>query len=251
MDRFRSFDDVWLAYRDTGERDREPLVMLHGFTGSSEINWVRTGVYDKLRRSGRRIIMLDARGHGESDKPHSSYSYWNRAMAQDVHALMQHLGLFGFDILGFSMGAKVAIEAAVMYNGIRSLALAGLSIYDRDWEWTESERRARVRDMLAKNPKNPGPYRISADDSGGDRKAYAARLEGTIFPEFSHWQLKKIHIPVLVINGSEDYDAREAAGYFPNARGVALKGDHAGVLTHRNFAGRVLAFLDEQTASAA
>ena len=109
MKTFESFDGVEIAYWDEGDGD--PIVLLHGFTANSKINWQRSGIADELLASGRRVIMMDARGHGESDKPHASYSYWNRAMAQDLGGLAEYLMLYDYDMLGYSMGAKVAIEA--------------------------------------------------------------------------------------------------------------------------------------------
>lgn len=243
MEMFRSFDGVELAFTDSG--GGEPLVLLHGFTGSSRINWEETGVYEKLLESGRRIIMLDARGHGKSEKPHTSYSYWNRAMARDIQALAERLGLHEYDLLGYSMGAKVSIEAAVMYSDIRSLTLAGISIYDREWQISEADRRARVEEMLAEKLREKdaaGNWNIGPE---GDKKAFTARLEGSIFPEYTRDDLRNIRIPVLVINGSEDYDANKASSFFPNAKGVSIDGDHHTFLVNENFATVVLSFLEK------
>ncbi len=241
MDRFRSFDGVELAFTDSGGEGCT-LVLLHGFTGSSRINWVDTGVYEKLTDSGRRVIMLDARGHGDSDKPHTSYSYWNRAMARDVNALAEELGLPEYDLLGYSMGAKVSIETAVMYMNVRSLVLTGLSIYDKNWKLSEFERRGRVREMLAGKLKEKEIAGESNDD--GDREAFAARLEGSIFPEYTHDDLRNIKMPVLVINGKGDYDAVKAASFFPLARGVSLDGDHHNVIANADFTKEVIDFID-------
>jgi pimeloyl-ACP methyl ester carboxylesterase len=241
MDSFMSFDGVDLAFTDSGG-EGAALIMLHGFTGSSRINWVETGVYEKLTGSGRRIVMLDARGHGESEKPHASYSYWNRAMARDVNELAENLGLREYDLLGYSMGAKVSIETAVMYRQVRGLVLTGLSIYERDWKLGEAERRERVSEMLEgklKEKKDAGEFNIE-----GDRKAFAARLEGSIFPEYTHSDLRNIKKPVLVLNGAKDYDAEKAASFFPNARGISLDGDHHSVITHVDFTKEILDFLD-------
>ena len=242
MDTFQSFDNTELAYTDSGG-EGEPIVLLHGFTGSSKLNWIDTGVYDALRFSGRRIIMLDARGHGKSGKPRNSYSYWNRAMAKDVSSLGEHLSLYEFDLMGYSMGAKTAIEAERMYSVIRSLVLVGLSIYEEGWYLDEAERKARVRNMLDDYPEKPDPCRIRADETGGDREAFAARLEGAIFPEFIQDDLKKIHLPVLIVNGTRDYDAEEAASYFPSAKGVRIEGGHLSVLKNERLTEEVLSFL--------
>ncbi len=242
MEKLNSFDDIELAYWDQGEGD--PVVLLHGFTANSHINWELPGIAGELLKSGRRVIMMDARGHGESDKPHASYSYWNRAMAQDVGRLAEYLMLYDYDIVGYSMGAKVAIEAAHMFGRIRSLTLAGLHMYEKDWTLSDKERKRKVKNMLDDNPKEKDEYRLFAEKTGGDRKAFAARLEGNIYPEFSHWDLQKIHLPVLVINGQREYDATKAAGFFPNARAVSLRANHVTLLRNKNFSNEVISFLD-------
>jgi len=242
MKTFQSFDDVEIVYWDMGEG--EPLVLLHGFTANSKINWEMSGIAENLVKSGRRVIMFDARGHGESEKPHHSYSYWNRAMAKDLISIVEYLELYEYDILGYSMGAKVAIEATHMSEGMRSLVLAGLYIYEKDWTMSSKERKARVKNMLDDNPKEKDPYREFADKTGGDRKAFAARIEGNIYPEFIYADLMKLHLPILIINGSREYDAEKAASFFPNARGVSLRANHVTLLRNKNFSNEVISFLD-------
>ena len=242
MRKFTSFDGVEIAYWDQG--DGEPLLLLHGFTASSHINWELSGIADALLKSGRRVIMMDARGHGESDKPHASYSYWNRAMAQDVGGLAEYLMLYDYDVLGYSMGAKVAIEAQLMFGRIRSMVLAGLEIYDKDWTLSDKERKKRVQNMLDDTPEGKDEYWKYANRTGGDRKAFAARLAGNIYPEFSHWDLKKLHLPILIINGTREYDAEKAATYFPDAIGVSLRGSHVTVLRNKDLPNQVITFLN-------
>lgn len=244
MERFRSFDGVELAYSDSSGGG-EPLVLLHDFTTSSRIDWVETGVCSSLVKKELRVIMLDARGHGESEKPHASYSYWNRAMAKDVNALSMHLGLDEYGLMGYSMGAKVAIEAALMYERIKRLVLVGLAIYESDWWYNEAERSVRIKNMLGRRARKGDMYRRSADKHGGDRKAFAARLEGAILPEFTRGDLRRIRIPVLVVNGDEDeYGAAKAACCFPSGQGVTLEGDHRSVLVNKGLPAEALTFFE-------
>jgi len=246
MEKFRSFDGVELSYHDPGGKG-EPVILLHGFATSSRIDWAETGVYGALSRKDRRGIMLDARGHGESAKPHDSYSYCNRAMARDVNALAELLGLTAYDVMGCSMGAKVAIEAALMCPGIRRLVLVGLDVYERGWQYNEAERLARVKNMLSRRSGKGDAFRLLAERYGGDRRAYAARLEGAALPEFTRDDLGSIRIPVLVVNGKNDVlDASEAASYFPDGRGAALGGDYRTVLGCGEFHELALSFLDER-----
>lgn len=243
MQTFTSFDGVEIAYWDKGEG--VPILLLHGFTADSHINWELSGIADELLNNGRRVIMMDARGHGKSDKPHTSYSYWNRAMAKDVGGLAEHLILYDYDILGYSMGAKVAIETELIFGRIRSMVLSGLEIYDKDWTLSDKERKARVKSMLSDNPEGKDEYWKYAEKTGGDRKAFAARLAGNIYPEFTHWDLQKLHLPILVINGTREYDAEKAASYFPSAKGISLRGSHVTVLRNKNFSKEVISFLNE------
>ena len=63
MSRFRN-GDVEIAYLDEGQG--EPMVLVHGFASTKEVNWVHPGWVTTLARAGRRVIALDNRGHGAS-----------------------------------------------------------------------------------------------------------------------------------------------------------------------------------------
>lgn len=240
-ERFRTFDWIELFYTDSGQG--EPLIMLHGFTGSSRLDWVESGVFDRMNKCGRRLIMLDARGHGESDKPHEPLSYSGRAMARDVNALARHLGLESYDLMGYSMGARVAVETALMFRGPRSLVLAGFQMRDTYWQWNKTERRAKARNMLAENPKSRFEARARAESSGGDRKALAAWIEGVIMPEYSPADLARLKAPVLVISGEDDPEAANVAECFQNGRAVGLDAPHGELLRDRELPRHALSFL--------
>lgn len=243
MEIFRSFDAAGLSYHDPGGRG-EPLMLLHGFTTSSRIDWVETGVYAALSRKGRRVIILDARGHGESAKPHDAHSYCNRAMSRDVNALAAHLGLYDYDLMGYSMGAKIAVETALFFGNIRKLVLVGFAVYESGWQYSEAERLARIKNMLSRRPGKGDRYRHSAERHHGDRKAFAARLEGALLPEFTSRDLARIDIPVLVVNGRDDeVDAHRAASYFRRGRGAAFEGESWSLLGNAGLPEIVHAFL--------
>lgn len=98
---------VGIAYEVSGRG--EPLVMIQGL-GSPRIGWF----FQKLAfRRYFRVIMLDNRGVGESDKPAGSYTV--RDMADDVLGVMDHLGLDRAHIMGASMGGMIAQEIAINY----------------------------------------------------------------------------------------------------------------------------------------
>src|SRR5688500_13615513 len=119
---------VEIAFLDEGEG--EPIVLVHGFASSKEVNWVHPGWVTTLTRAGRRVIALDNRGHGQSSKLYAPDDYATETMAGDVRALIDHLALPRADLMGYSMGARiVAFLALEAPERVRSIVLGGLGIH--------------------------------------------------------------------------------------------------------------------------
>src|SRR6478672_13252418 len=107
MERFASFDGTGIAYTIVGSGP--DALLLHGFAADHHVNWVAPGIVDALVAAGRRVIAYDARGHGQSDKPHDPAAYENDAMVRDARSLLDHLGVESVDVVGYSMGALVSL----------------------------------------------------------------------------------------------------------------------------------------------
>src|SRR5512138_1448123 len=119
--------DVEIAYLDEGEG--EPIVLVHGFASTKEVNWVQPGWVSTLNRAGRRVVALDNRGHGASSKLYDPAAYHSDTMAEDVRALLDHLGIARADVMGYSMGARIGAYLALAHpDRVRSLILGGLGI---------------------------------------------------------------------------------------------------------------------------
>src|SRR5262245_18046433 len=101
-------DGIPIAYESLGEG--APVVLVHGFGASRAITWANTNWYQTLSRAGRRLIAIDARGHGQSGKPHDAASHEEDRMAADILALLDALGIKQADIMGYSMGGYLAIR---------------------------------------------------------------------------------------------------------------------------------------------
>ena len=99
---FTSFDGTRIHYDVLGEG--KPVVLLHGFITNGE-SWKRAPVRQALADAGFRVVTLDLRGNGRSDKPHTAEAYRDNAELKDVMALMKHLKLTNYDVVGYSRGA--------------------------------------------------------------------------------------------------------------------------------------------------
>ncbi|MCJ9736318.1 alpha/beta fold hydrolase, partial [Bradyrhizobium sp. PRIMUS42] len=118
---------VEIAYLDEGEGD--PIILVHGFASSKNVNWVYPTWVSELRKNGRRIIALDNRGHGESAKLYEPAQYSIPVMAGDVLALMDHLAIPQADIMGYSMGGRMAAWLSLNEpQRLRSAILGGIGI---------------------------------------------------------------------------------------------------------------------------
>src|SRR5688572_7403274 len=99
-------DGVTIAYLDEGEG--APILLIHGFASNIQVNWVMTGWVDTLKRAGFRVIAIDNRGHGTSEKLYDTAVYGAAMMAEDARRLLDHLGIQRADVMGYSMGARIA-----------------------------------------------------------------------------------------------------------------------------------------------
>ncbi len=126
MSTFSSFDEIELHYTDTGAPYAPVVVLLHGFAADAEANWQRPGVIEALKAEGYRVIALDARGHGQSEKPHDPKAYADEAMVHDVQSLLDFLDVENCDVVGYSMGSMIASRLAARDPRVKRLVLGGV-----------------------------------------------------------------------------------------------------------------------------
>ncbi len=249
MPRF-THDGVEIAYLDEGEG--EPIVLVHGFASNKEVNWVSPGWVSTLTRAGRRVVAPDNRGHGESTKLYDPAAYHSAVMAEDVRALIVHLGLPRADIMGYSMGARITAFLALTHpKCVRAAILGGLGIRlvegvglpDTIADALEAPSLADVRD--------PTPYmfRAFAEQTRSDLKALAACLRGSR-QTLSRDEVGRIGAPLLVAVGSQDPIAgspEALAALIPGAESLVIPGrDHMLAVGDRIFKAGVLEFLAKQ-----
>jgi pimeloyl-ACP methyl ester carboxylesterase len=98
---------VRLHYAEQGDPSADPVILLHGY-GDSWFSWSRVL---PLLSSGRRVIALDLRGHGDSDRP--AHGYAMRELAGDVVAFLAARRIARAAVVGHSMGSFVAQQVAL------------------------------------------------------------------------------------------------------------------------------------------
>lgn len=145
--------EIEIAYLDEGEG--EPIVLVHGFASTKEVNWAQPGWVAALTRVNRRVIALDNRGHGASTKLYNPSAYHSATMAEDVRALLDHLKIERADIMGYSMGARIAafltvehperVRAAI-FGGLGVRLVEGVGLPESIAEALEAPSLADVRD---------------------------------------------------------------------------------------------------------
>ncbi len=106
------FDSDGIRIHYTDEGSGEPVILVHGFAANADMNWRQPGVIDALSND-YRVIAVDNRGHGLSDKPHDPEAY-GAAMAEDIVRLMDHLGIEKAQVVGYSMGAFITLKLIAM-----------------------------------------------------------------------------------------------------------------------------------------
>jgi len=239
---FASFDDVKLHYEVEG--DAFPVVLLHGIIANIELNWRAPGIWKALVDAGHRVIGIDARGHGSSEKPHDPSAYADNAMAKDVGALFDHLDLKQADVVGYSMGAGVAMRFAARDDRIRRLVLGGFGGRFGQGRDVDRSRFAAAfeGDDESSTPEEFLPFRRFAIGSGMDMGALRALVRSDQFE--GEFEAAKIRVPTLVVCGDEDpMQPHELAAALPDGRAATVKGDHFMAVIDPALASEIVSFL--------
>ena len=247
-----TFDSSGFEINYIDEGSGRPIVLVHGFASNLHGNWRATGIADALVKSGRRVIALDARGHGRSGKSHDPEDYAGTKMADDVTALMDHLGIAKADLMGYSMGGGIAASqisrnpgrfTSAILAGVGDAVVAGNTAVRMNAiaEGMEADDPSTLTDATARG------FRAFAERSGNDLGALAA-LQRSGRRISDPEGLGSVDFPVMVLTGTEDdlaMSCEKLVAAIPGARHVTVPGDHLGVFQHPEFTQEVLKFLGE------
>ncbi len=242
------FDGVRIAYLDEGEG--EPILLIHGFASNKQVNWQYPGWVDLLVKDGRRVIALDNRGHGDSQKFYDPAAYGAPVMAEDARRLLDHLGIERTDVMGYSMGARISafltlnhpgrVKRAV-FSGLGYGMISGVGDPEPIASALEAERIQDVTDRSGR------AFRAFAEQTGSDRRALAACMRSSR-QKISEEDVSRIERPVLVAVGTKDDIAgspQKLAALIPHADVLDIPGrDHMVAVGDKVHKQGVLAFLN-------
>ncbi|MEP9380299.1 alpha/beta hydrolase [Aquabacter sp. CN5-332] len=242
-----SSDGLDLAYVEEGQGD--PILLIHGFASTKEVNWINTSWFKTLTGDGRRVIAFDHRGHGGSAKLYDPNQYDTRLMAKDALRLLEHLRLQRADIMGYSMGARVTAQMALLYpEAVRSAIMGGLGIHLVDSiglptsiaEALEAPSLDDVTDPMGRM------FRAFSDANKADLKALAACIRGSR-QILTREQVGEIRVPALVAVGTRDTiagDPHALAALLPKGEALDIPNrDHNPAVGDKVFKQAVLEFL--------
>jgi pimeloyl-ACP methyl ester carboxylesterase len=252
MLRHFSSDGVQIAFIDVpphGHDCGEPILLIHGFASNHRINWVNPRWVETLTKAGRRVVAFDNRGHGASEKLYAPSDYRIDRLVRDAANLLAHLKIERADVMGYSMGARIASFLALASPAVvRSLILGGLG--DRlvngaglprgIAEAMEAPSLERLTDSMQRM------FRAFADQTKSDRAALAACIRGSR-QSLTPKGVARMVAPTLIAVGTRDAvagDPHKLAAMMPKAEALDIPGrDHNLAVGDRIYKEGALAFL--------
>ena len=239
-----------LAYRDVGEGD--PILLIHGFASSSYMNWVYPGWIKVLTEAGRRVIAIDNRGHGESEKLYDEAYYPAPLMAEDAVRLLEHLEIDRADVMGYSMGARISAflnlaapekVRSVVFGGMGMKMVEGVGAPEPIAEALEADSIDTVTHPVGR------AFRKFAENTKSDLKALATCMRASR-QTITRDDVARITAPALVAVGTKDEIGGSASGLaalLPNGTALDIPDrDHMVAVGDKVYKSGVLDFLERR-----
>ncbi len=225
---------IWFEVEGEGP----PLMLMHGTTGSSKA-WRRFSVVDALK-DDYQLILVDARGHGKSDKPHDPSAYLPEPKAKDIKAILDELGIDSTHYLGYSMGGRIGFDVVTEQPSLFRSMIAGgagpspVSLLETSTQMAENTIEQIVEMREAANGRMADEVRN--DFLANDILAIRASLDPSILDQEDLYKakLKSFAKPTMMFVGAEDPrvdDIESISAEMPNAEFVSIQGrDHGGAM---------------------
>lgn len=217
---------IEMYYEITGRPDGIPLVLLHGGGSTIETTFARVRPAFAARR---RVIAVEEQGHGRTTDRDAPVAF--ESSADDVAALLRHLGVERADVFGFSNGGSIALQLAIRHPGlVRKLVFAS-AMTKRDgahpqlWEFMRTAAFSNMPQVL-----KDAFLRVNPDEQQlrtmHDKDA--ARMQA--FTDVPDDDVRSVAVPTLIVLGDRDIvrpeHAIELTRLLPDARLLMLPAGH-------------------------
>jgi pimeloyl-ACP methyl ester carboxylesterase len=245
--RFKSFDGLNLAWTETGSPNGRPTLVLHGFMASAQLNWIEPGLAPAMATTGRRIILPDFRGHGQSDAPTDPAAYPKDALPQDQEVLLAQLGISDFDLVGYSLGARTAVRMLARGHSrpgkvfLGGMGEAGITTVGTRKDYFEDGIK---NGQNAKDPRAGAYIQTILKQRGMSPEAALGVLSTQVSTPRD--LLATIKTPVRVVNGDQDRDNGDPmalAAALGNATCQLVPGNHLNAVGEPAFKDALVRFL--------
>jgi pimeloyl-ACP methyl ester carboxylesterase len=236
---YSSFDGTRIHYEVAGKGT--PVLLVHGFVVNSQ-SWKGTALYSDLIKEGFEVIIVDLRGNGKSDKPHTPEAYLNDAEAKDLMGLITSLGIKHYAVAGYSRGAIITSRLLVLDNRVSKAVIGGMGTAFMNPEWPR--RKMFYRGLMGDPIPEVAGLIKRIQETHLDQLALAYMQNGQ--PSTSKEEFAKNKKPVLVICGDKDEDngaAQDLSTIIPHAVFKSTPGDHNNASKTPEFSKEVIAFL--------
>lgn len=241
---FEAPDGVTLAYHELGTG--RAVVLLHGYMSGGPEIWVRTGIATRLADAGRRVIMPDFRGHGDSARPHDPGAYPRDALTTDARAVIAHLDLGEYDLAGYSLGGRIVARMLALGAKPGRAVVAGTGLEPIVHASGRGGNYRRILSGLGTFA--PGSPEAQVEEylnsTGADPVALLHVLD--TFVDTPLEAFAAIDVPTLVIAGADDVGRGSVPDLAAAIRGSRLQevpGDHLTALLSAELSDEVTRFL--------
>ena len=198
---FTASDGVRIHWMEAGEGT--PVVLLHGYTSCCDAGWFANGIAKELARD-HRVIGIDARGHGRSEKPHDPARYDGDRMPKDVIELLDHLEVGKAHFHGYSMGGGIVAHLLARHPGrFITASFGGSGVREED---AALVKQAADLDPKGHDPEQEAGQQALRDRADRDNAALEAVQKGRLAKPSTAPPLDvaSLAFPIQAINGEFD-----------------------------------------------
>ena len=222
------------------------VLLLHGLFSSAQVNWIKYGTAARLAEAGFEAIMPDLRAHGASDAPHDPAAYPRDVLVKDAMALVAALGLTDYDLVGFSLGARTAVQAVIAGLAPRRLVLGGMGLEGLSGWARRSAHFIDAIDRFGTIERGDPAFVAQAFMKSQQVDRVATRLLLQSVGDVESDRLAAVTMPTMVVCGVDDGDNGSApalAEALSDGHYEEVPGNHMSSVTKPEFGAAIAGFL--------